>query len=339
VTLVLEHRLLLPTPVRDTLPSDPAPGKQEELLPHKASVWAEADAASYPLERAVRAYKQSIAAKGRGGKTATTYANAILSFHRYLESCDEPTTLSSLTKLHVEGWVASQRARGCSEEGIASRLNHLKIFTHRYLFKETETTTVDLLAKVERIAPTPKVIPALSEDEIEGIVDALDTASFEDKRDRALVGAYASTGLRFSEVLRMTVSGVDRLTGEFVVVVKGGGEHIARLSPKALRLLKAYLRVRPDAATDRLWVTAAGVPLSYDTGQAVFRRLKKRLNMPQLHAHLFRHTFAQTALQKGAERALVQDMLGHKTDHMTRRYSGNVRKSTAARMMPQFTPF
>lgn len=335
--LVLDHHLSLP--VRDTLPCDPAPGKQEELLPHKASVWAEAEAASYPIERAVRAYKQSIAAKGKGGKTATTYANAILSFLKHAETLGEPLTLSSLTKTNVEGWIAAQRARGCSEEGIASRLNHLKIFTHRYLFKETETTTLDLLAKVERITPKPKIIPALSEDDIESIVDALDTASFEDKRDRALVGAYASTGLRFSEVLRMTLGGVDRLTGEFVVVAKGGGEHIARLSPKALRLIKAYLRVRPDGTTDHLWVTAAGVPVSYDTGQAVFRRLKKRVGMPNLHAHLFRHTFAQTALEKGAERALVQDMLGHKTDHMTRRYSGNVRKSTAARMMPQYAPF
>jgi len=37
-----------------------------------------------------------------------------------------------------------------------------------------------------------------------------------------------------------------------------------------------------------------------------------------------------------AERALVQDMLGHKTDLMTRRYTGDARKTTAAKAMARY---
>ena len=51
-----------------------------------------------------------------------------------------------------------------------------------------------------------------------------------------------------------------------------------------------------------------------------------------------RHTFGQVAIAKGAERAAVQDMLGHETDAMTRRYTREARKQTAAAMMPQFAP-
>ena len=51
--------------------------------------------------------------------------------------------------------------------------------------------------------------------------------------------------------------------------------------------------------------------------------------MTRLHAHLCRHTFGQVALAKGAERAAVQDMLGHETDAMTRRYTQEARKQTA----------
>lgn len=56
------------------------------------------------------------------------------------------------------------------------------------------------------------------------------------------------------------------------------------------------------------------------------------------NAHLLRHSFAQHALQAGAERAAVMDMLGHRTDAMARRYAGTIRQETAARMMPQYSP-
>ena len=87
-----------------------------------------------------------------------------------------------------------------------------------------------------------------------------------------------------------------------------------------------------------MWLTAEGGPVSYWGLQTVFRRLKERTGITELHAHLLRHTFAQVALTKGAERAAVQDMLGHRSDAMTRRYSGLVRQETAARMMPKFSP-
>src|SRR5262245_60001385 len=70
------------------------------------------------------------------------------------------------------------------------------------------------------------------------------------------------------------------------------------------------------------------------------RRCRKSAQLSQgaVHAHLLRHTFAQVALTKGAERAMVQDMLGHRSDAMTRRYAGSVRQGTAAKRMPEFAP-
>ena len=70
----------------------------------------------------------------------------------------------------------------------------------------------------------------------------------------------------------------------------------------------------------------------------MFRRLKGRSGIPRIRAHLLRHTFAQTALIKGAERSAVQDMLGHATDTMTRRYAGEVRQRLAAQQMPAMAP-
>jgi site-specific recombinase XerD len=67
-------------------------------------------------------------------------------------------------------------------------------------------------------------------------------------------------------------------------------------------------------------------------------RLRQRVGIARLHWHLFRHGFAQHALRKGAEIATVQEMLGHSSNAVTRRYAGHVRRAEAARRMPQFAP-
>jgi integrase len=81
-----------------------------------------------------------------------------------------------------------------------------------------------------------------------------------------------------------------------------------------------------------------GQALTYDSGQKIFVRLKEKTGIANLHAHRFRHTWAQVALRKGAERALVQDQLGWSSDQMVKRYSGFVRTRLAGDSMPKFAP-
>ena len=104
------------------------------------------------------------------------------------------------------------------------------------------------------------------------------------------------------------------------------------------RILRPHnLLVRPTGSGgDRLWLTDEGEPLTYWGAQAIFRRAKRKSGVARLHAHLLRHTFAQGALKKGAPRAEVQDMLGHRTDAMTRRYTGTAREQAAARNMARY---
>lgn len=78
--------------------------------------------------------------------------------------------------------------------------------------------------------------------------------------------------------------------------------------------------------------------MAYTGGQTIFRRLKKRSGVFKLKAHLLRHGFAQAALSKGAHPGMVQEMLGHATPSMTRRYLGWTKQEEAARQMPGYSP-
>ena len=46
---------------------------------------------------------------------------------------------------------------------------------------------------------------------------------------------------------------------------------------------------------------------------------------------------AQNALLKGAGRAEVQDILGHQTDAMARKYAGKIRQVVAAKNMARYS--
>ena len=70
----------------------------------------------------------------------------------------------------------------------------------------------------------------------------------------------------------------------------------------------------------------------------IVRRLKAKSGVERIHPYLLRHTFAQNAIGQGAERAVLQEMLGHKTAEMTRRYAGSVGRQAAIRQMPKYSP-
>jgi integrase/recombinase XerC/integrase/recombinase XerD len=179
----------------------------------------------------------------------------------------------------------------------------------------------------------------LSAEQLEAALGCYRDDSYEDVRDRAMIAFYASSGLRFDEVLKLSMEMVDPYSGWVKTIGKGNRERVVRITDRACAYLRVYLRKRYVVGDiDALWTTQQGKRLQYWGGQMVFKRLKKRSGIAIAHAHRFRHTWTQTALKKGAERALVQDQMGWESDAMVRRYGGWVRSQTAAAAMPKFAP-
>lgn len=337
----------------------PAPGgatKKQGEMRHHATIWSDPSFADQALgtltpakpKRGSRAYLDfapgdvvaewlgwlASRSKPASAPTREKYRQSVKSFCEHLRTEDRPLTLAEVTPAAVGRWVGAQRRRGCAEEGIASRLAALKAFTSKFVHRTSEWTNWDLLEKAERLSPEPRPKPRLTDDEIR-LVRSTFPDSYDGERDFALVTVYLATGCRLSEVLRLERSSVDLVTGRFVVLGKGGKERPCKLGAEHLKILRRWLRVRMADDTDALWTTAAGHPLSYWGAQDVFRRIRARTGVA-VHAHLCRHTFAQAALEKNAERAMVQDMLGHSSDAMLRRYTKLARAETAAEQMPRF---
>jgi site-specific recombinase XerD len=105
---------------------------------------------------------------------------------------------------------------------------------------------------------------------------------------------------------------------------KGSKERIVPIGGVAEKALQRYVfHFRPDSLhidEDNLFLTLEGKPLSGNAVRLVFTRLAKRSEVKRFHAHLCRHTFATNYLINGGDVFSLQQILGHSSLEMVRRY-------------------
>jgi integrase/recombinase XerC/integrase/recombinase XerD len=130
------------------------------------------------------------------------------------------------------------------------------------------------------------------------------------------------SGLRFSEVLRLEHGKIHLEAGYLIALGKGNKERFVPLGLNTKKYLIKYLAHLPNTTPKaRLVVKDMMTPAKESTLQNLFRRLKKRSDIPRLRAHLLRHTFATRYLSLGGDVYSLQAILGHTTLEMTKLYS------------------
>lgn len=143
------------------------------------------------------------------------------------------------------------------------------------------------------------------------------------KRDVLLCKLLAGTGLRLSEALNLTVDDIRTDDDDAQVRVRLGKGRKGRTISISRRLERDVARYiefdRPHVASDRLFVTSAGKPLSPSSAQAVMKRIAKRTDL-HVHAHAFRHTYATDYLKRGGQTEMLRRILGHTSQKMMARY-------------------
>jgi len=149
-------------------------------------------------------------------------------------------------------------------------------------------------------------------------------------RDKAIILFLLDTGVRAGELCQLDVGDLDLSAGHAMVRSKGrlnSGEGKARpicFSPTTIRALHRYLAER-KALGDRnaarpLFATRVGRRFDRRYLAKHLRRLGRRAGVKDVHTHRFRHTFAINYLRNGGDVYTLQDLLGHTSLDMVRRY-------------------
>jgi site-specific recombinase XerD len=171
----------------------------------------------------------------------------------------------------------------------------------------------------------PKVlIEPLNEDELRKITLCIPQHTADGARNFAIVLTFVDTGVRLAELVNLKLEDIDFGVGRFTVFGKGGEERSVPIGITAKRAMVRYIEhFRPEPVNPRqgqLFLTGAGNPLSRNSVSRLVGRLAKRADVPRLHPHLFRHTFAVRYLVNGGDVFTLQKILGHESLEMTRRY-------------------
>ena len=169
------------------------------------------------------------------------------------------------------------------------------------------------------------------------------------------------TGMREAEVLGLTWDCIDfdrrtihvrqqlqrdRDTGEYRVVTPKHGEfRCLAMSDALAAILKEQAKQEQEKqqtcgncwqGKNLVFSNPTGSFLSYRTVYDCYKRIVKKIGLPQMRVHDLRHAFAMLALQNGDDVKTVQELLGHKTADFTLKvyaYTTNSAKQTSADRM------
>lgn len=185
-----------------------------------------------------------------------------------------------------------------------------------YLHNVTRLITFDpsyslLKPKIEKKKPV-----AMSLQECEKLLGALDKGSLNYYRDKAILMIFLQCGLRLSELINIKLSDVQNI--RMTVNGKGQKERDAFLSQSCIKAIDDYLKVRnDDKATEEnkeyLFLSKKHKKISKGAVQLLVKKHMEEagLDTSKYHVHTTRHSFATMTYDNGCDIVKLSELLGH----------------------------
>ncbi|MCQ2588257.1 MAG: tyrosine recombinase [Treponema sp.] len=256
-------------------------------------------------------YTDLILVKRSAQKTAETYKISCEDFLHWV--IKERIKLQEIDIKKLTYYLVKRQTEGASEVTIAKDISALRALGDYFVRKNVWQENVALmLDRPKASRPLPKV---LSIEQVDKLLEVIDTSTLSGKRDSALFELIYSCGLRISEACDLLVSNVHMQERILLVHGKGDKERIVPFGEQAAEKLEFYLNeVRPELTKGRIvpqvFVNYKGDPISR---KGVWKRFKEleALTGIDCKVHTLRHSFATHLLAGGADLRSVQELLGH----------------------------
>jgi integrase/recombinase XerD len=201
---------------------------------------------------------------------------------------------------------------------IARALMALKVF-FRFLYREGIIES-DITQAIESPKLWQLIPEVLTIEEVEQLLQFPFEKTFIGTRDKAILELLYASGLRVSELCRLSIYSVD---DEAVKVFgKGQKERVVPIGKKALAAIDSYLTYRESFENEGLFLTQKGKPLDRSAVWHIVKHYAKKAGIAKsISPHTLRHSFATHLLEMGADLRIIQEMLGHSNIATTDRYT------------------
>jgi site-specific recombinase XerD len=302
----------------------------------KYVTWREMDKGNTLLQKLALQWEAFNRSDGKTARTIEWHSNSLRLFLRYLEEKSYSTMFRDVSLEIVREYILYLQQRpqhpkrsnlkvrkvGLALSSIECHVRSLRAFFN-WLYQEGYAKE-NILARLKPPRVPNKVIEPLNQTEISALLSALDFDTAWGARDATIFLCFLDTGLRIGELVGLKTEDVHLEEGYLKVFGKGQKERIVPIGSSLQRILMRYFyHLRPEPAhldVPNFFLSLNGQLLSENAVKLVMKRLAERSGITRLHAHLLRHTFALNYLMNGGDVFSLQQILGHTTLEMVRRY-------------------
>lgn len=268
--------------------------------------------------------ERSWAENGLARPTQESYRHDLEGLSRWLQG--RSGHLLGVQRQDLFDYLSERSSQNYAARSNARLLSALRSFYAQQLrfgmIKEDPTALLEL-PKLRKGLPK-----ALSESEVEALLNGPDTNTDAGLRDRAMIELMYATGLRVSELVNLPSTAINLRQGVLRVMGKGSKERLVPLGEEALHWLERYLQqARPVFAMKRnlahLFLTARAEPVSRQQFWSLIKKMAVHagIDSAKVSPHGLRHSFATHLLNHGADLRALQMLLGHSSLSTTQIYT------------------
>ena len=267
--------------------------------------------------------------QGRSDRTIEAYGRDIAQYESYLALAKSNSRV--VKPAVIEKYVGQLRANERAPKSIARQFAAIRMF-HRFMLDEGLRTD-NPTAFIDGVKVPSGIPKALSEEEVELLLNAVTGVDSLAVRDRALLEFLYATGARVSEACGLSMSDIDMESNVARVFGKGSKERIVPFGRHAKEALESWMGAggRPMLCpqqwakrdhADAVFLGVRGTRLSRQAAWGIVHKYAMLAGIKsELSPHVLRHSCATHMLVHGADLRIVQELLGHASVSTTQVYT------------------
>ena len=302
----------------------------------KSKRWETMDKGNVSLDKLMLQYEAFKRTEAKTPKTIEWYNQSLHLLNEFLKQNGYSNLLKDLSLELVRTYILYLQKRQrfvdhpyvpTQEEKLspATVENHVRAIRAFFSWLYREGYTEEHILQRLKLPKVPLIlIEPLSDVEVAAIFSAFDANTSAGARDICMITLMLDTGIRSNELITLKTRDVHLEEGYMKVMGKGQKERVLPFGSASQKGLLKYLyhfRAEPvHQGIGNFFLTLDGYPMTYNALRLIMNRLAKRSGVERLHAHLLRHTFAVNYLVNGGDVFSLQQILGHTTLDMVRRY-------------------
>lgn len=261
-------------------------------------------------------------------RTIKGYSAGLEAFERFFKRLDAELCWDNLDEDVIRDWMMAMMEEGNRTGSICCRLSSVRAF-YKFLLKRglVDRNPAHLVVAPKREKNLPIFV---REDQMDRLLDGnYFPEDFVGVRDRLILLAFYSTGMRLSELTGLTLDDVDCKQSQVRVTGKRNKQRVIPFGAEMMSSIHSYLAMRHAMLMEKGIVSnwffvsekSGGRMSDSKVRQIVQAYLGQVTTLRKKSPHVLRHSFATSMLNHRADLQSVKELLGHERLSTTEIYT------------------